>query len=146
MTEHAIPTGDAAPVKQPPRRVPLLHAADEKKAIDDLKAKGVIRDSVSPWVSPIVLVAKKDVGVRPYIDYRKVNQLVKPEAFPLPRIQDCLDSVAGSSLYSTFDLTSGYYQIKVKETDIPKTAFVCKYGHFEMTRMTFGLSNSASTF
>ena len=60
LTENAIPTGDAAPVKQPPRRVPLVHAADEKKAIDDLKAKGVIRDSVSPWVSPIVLVAKKD--------------------------------------------------------------------------------------
>ena len=146
LTEHEIPTGDAAPVKQAPRRVPLAHAADEKKAIDDLKAKGVIRDSVSPWASPIVLVSKKDGGVRPCVDYRKVNELVKPEAFPLPRVQDCLDSVAGSNLFSTFDLTSGYFQIKVKESDIPKTAFVCKYGHYEMTRMPFGLSNSASTF
>lgn len=146
LTEHEIPTGDAAPIKQPPRRVPLAHAADEKKAIDDLKSKGVIRDSVSPWSSPIVLVAKKDGSVRPCVDYRKVNQLVKPEAFPLPRIQDCLDSVAGSNLFSTFDLTSGYFQIKVKESDVPKTAFVCKYGHYEMTRMPFGLNNSASTF
>ena len=146
LTEHEIPTGDAKPVKQPPRRVPLAHAADEKKAIDDLKAKGVIRESVSPWASPIVLVSKKDGGVRPCVDYRKVNELVKPEAFPLPRVQDCLDAVAGSNLFSTFDLTSGYFQIKVKESVIPKTAFVCKYGHFEMTRMPFGLSNSASTF
>lgn len=146
LTEHSIPTGDATPVKQPPRRVPLAHANDEKKAIEELKAKGVIRDSVSPWASPIVLVAKKDGGVRPCVDYRRVNQLVKPDGFPLPRIQDCLDAVAGSTLFSTFDLTSGYFQIPVKEEDISKTAFVCKYGHFEMTRMPFGLNNSASTF
>ena len=64
----------------------------------------------------------------------------------MPRIQDCLDAVAGSQLFSTFDLTSGYFQIPLKKEDIPKNAFVCKYGHFEMTRMPFGLNNSASTF
>ena len=111
-----------------------------------MKEKGVIRDSVSPWASPTVLIAKKDGGVRLCVDYRHVNQLVKPDAFPLPRIQDCLDSVAGSNLFSTFDLTSRYFQIPVKEADIPKTAFVCKYGHFEMTTMPFGLNNSESTF
>ena len=146
LSEHSIPTGDATPIKQPPRHVPLAHAAEEKQAIEELKAKGVIRDSLSPWASPIVLVRKKDCGVRPCVDYRRVNQLVKPDGFPLPRIQDCLDSVAGSNLFSTFDLTRGYFQIPVKEEDIPKTAFVCKYGHFEMTRMPFGLNNSASTF
>ena len=146
LTEHAISTGDAAPIKQPPRRVPLAYAEKEKKAIEELQAKGVIRESVSPWASPIVLVSKKDGGVRPCVDYRKVNELVKPDGFPLPRIQDCLDAVAGSRLFSTFDLTSGYFQIPLKEEDIPKSAFVCKYGHFEMTRMPFGLNNSASTF
>ena len=146
ITEHSIPTGNAALIKQPPRRVPLAHAEAEKKAIEDLKAKGVIRDSTSPWASPIVLVAKKDGGVRPCVDYRRVNELVKPDGFPLPRIQDCLDAVAGSTLFSTFDLLSGYFQIPVKESDIPKTAFVCKFGHYEMTRMPFGLNNSASTF
>ena len=146
LAEHAIETEDAAPIKHHPRRVPLAHAEAEKQAIEDLKAKGVIRESTSPWASPIVLVAKKDGGVRPCVDYRRVNQLVKPDGFPLPRIQDCLDAVAGSSLFSTMDLTSGYFQIPVKREDIPKTAFVCKYGHFEMTRMPFGLNNAASTF
>ena len=80
------------------------------------------------------------------MDYRKVNELVKPDGFPLPRTQDCLDAVAGSKLFSTFDLTSGYFQIPLKVEDIPKSAFICKYGHFEMTRMPFGLNNAASTF
>ena len=80
------------------------------------------------------------------MDYRKVNELVKPDGFPLPRVQDCLDTVAGSKWFSTFDLTSGYYQVPLKEEDIPKSAFVCKYGHYEMTRMPFGLNSAASTF
>ena len=146
LAEHAIETEDAAPIKQHPRRVPLAHAEAEKQAIEDLKAKGVIRESTSPWVSPIVLVAKKDGGVRPCIDYRGVNQLVKPDGFPLPRLQDCLDAVAGSSLFSTMDLTSGFFHIPVKREDIPKTTFMCKYGHFEMTRMPFGLNNASLTF
>ena len=78
--------------------------------------------------------------------FRKVNELVKPDGFPLPRIQDRLDAVAGAKLSSTFDLTSGYFQIPLNEEDIPKSAFVCKYGHFEMTRMPFGLNNAVSTF
>ena len=101
---------------------------------------------MSPWASPIILVKKKDGGVQPCVDYRKVNELVKPDGFPLPRIQDCLDAVAGSELFSIFDLTSGYFQIPLLEQDIPKSAFVCKYGHYEMTRMPFGLNNVASTF
>ena len=94
LAEHEIKTGDAAPVKQPPRRVPLAYADKEKAAIEDMKAKGVIRESVSPWASPICLVSKKDGGVRLCVDYRKVNSLVKPDGFPLPRVQDCLDAVA----------------------------------------------------
>ena len=146
LTEHAIQTEDKGPVRLPPRRVPLAYADKEKQAIEDMKAKGVIRNSVSPWASPICLVTKKDGGVRLCVDYRKVNELVKPDGFPLPRVQDCLDAVAGSKWFSTFDLTSGYYQIPLKKEDIPKSAFVCKYGHFEMTRMPFGLNSAASTF
>ena len=94
LAEHEKKTGDAAPVKQPPRRVPLAYAYKEKAAIEDMKAKGVIRESVSPWASPICLVSKKDGGVRLCVDYRKVNSLVKPDGFPLPRVHDCLDAVA----------------------------------------------------
>lgn len=92
------------------------------------------------------MVRKKDGGVRPCVDYRKINELVNPDGFPLPRVQDCLDAVAVSTLVSTFDLTSGFYQIPLKKEDIQKSAFVCKFGHFEMTRMPFRLNNAASTF
>ena len=93
-----------------------------------------------------MLISKKDGGVCPCVDYRKVNELVRPDGFPLSRIQDGFDAVAGAKLFNTFDLTNGYFQILLKEEDIPKSAFVCKYDHFEMTRMPFGLNNVASTF
>ena len=146
LAEHSIDTGNAPPIKQRPRRVPMAYAEEEKKAIEELHEKGVIRKSTSPWASPIVLVRKKSGAIRPCVDYRKLNALVKPDGFPMPRIQDCLDAVAGSSLFSSFDLTSGYFQIPLKESDRPKSAFVCKYGLFEMTRMPFGLNNSSCTF
>lgn len=126
--EHSIDTGDAKPIKQRPRRVPLAFAEEEKSAIDDLLKKGVIQKSTSPWASPIVFVRKKSGAVRPCVDYRKLNAVVKPDGFPLPRTQDCLDAIAGSAYFSSFDLTTGYFQIPVKSQDIPKTAFTCKYG------------------
>lgn len=145
LSEHSIDTGDARPIKQRPRRVPLAFAEEEKKAIEDLLKKGVIQKSTSPWASPIVLVRKKSGAIRPCVDYRKINALVKPDGFPLPRIQDCLDAMTGSQYFSSFDLTSGYFQIPLKKTDVPKSAFACKYGLFEMKRMPFGLNNAAST-
>jgi hypothetical protein len=93
-----------------------------------------------------VLVRKKNGKIRPCIDFRKVNEVTRIDDFPLPRIQDCLDAVSGAKFFSTFDLTSGYFQIPVKEEDIPKTAFVTKYGLYEFTSMPFGLCNSAATF
>ncbi|XP_053395476.1 uncharacterized protein LOC128555819 [Mercenaria mercenaria] len=120
ITEHSIDTGDAPPIKQRPRKVPLAFASEEKDAIEDLKAKGVIRESTSPWASPLALVRKKNGSVRPCVDYMKLNELVKPDGFPMPHVKDCLVAVAGSTLFSTFDLTSGYFQIPLKEADISK--------------------------
>jgi len=112
-----------------------------KKAIQDLLDKGVIRKSTSPWDSPIVFVKKKNGSIRPCVDSRKVNELVKPDGFPIPRIQDCLDAVANATLFSTFDLTSRCFQIPLKDEDIPSSAFFCNYGQFEMLRLPFGLNS-----
>ena len=84
--------------------------------------------------------------VRPCIDYRRLNSVTENDAFPLPRIQDCLDAVSGSTLYSTMDLTSGYHQVPVMNSDIPKTAFVTKYGLYEFLKMPMGLKSAPMTF
>ena len=146
LAAHEIPTGDAPPVKQPPRRVPIALAHEEKEAIENLKRQGVIRESSSPWASPIVLVRKKNGKIRPCVDYRRVNFLTCKDAYPIPRTQDCLDAMAGSVMFSTLDMTSGYHQIPIKEEDIPKTAFVTRQGLYEFTTMPFGLTNAPATF
>ena len=146
LTEHAIETGEARPVKQAPRRPPMALVAEEKKAIDKLLRQGVIRKSNSPWASPIVLVQKKNGDVRPCVDYRKLNQVTIKDAYPLPRIQECLDSLSGSVIFSTLDMTAGYNQIPIREKDISKTAFVSRHGLFEFCTAPFGLTNMPATF
>ena len=131
LTEHVIDTGNALPIKQAPRRVPHALADEEKQAIIELQEKGVIEKSTSPWSAPIVLVRKRNGKICPCVDYRQLNEVTRKDAFPLPRTQDCLDAVAGARLFSTFDLTSGYHQIPIKESDKPKTAFVTKYGLYQ---------------
>ena len=111
-----------------------------------LQEKGIIRPSTSSWASPLVLVRKKNGKLRVCVDYKKLNSMTTKAAFPLPHIQDCLDSVAGSTFFTTLDLISCYHQVKIKEEDIPKTAFVTKYGHFEYVTMPFGLTNAPGTF
>ena len=92
------------------------------------------------------MVPKKDGTKRPTIDYRELNLKTIKNAYPLPRLEDCIDRLAGSEYYSSLDLVSGYWQVKVKEEDIPKTAFSCTYGHFEFLVMPFGLCNAPATF
>jgi len=145
IVEHSIETGDAKPIKQPPRRVPMAFAQEEKNLIDQMMQQGIIKTSCSPWSSPLVLVVKKNGKIRPCVDYRRLNAVTQKDAFPLPRISDCLDAVTGATLFSTFDLTSGYHQIPVKQEDTPKTAFVTKYGLFEFTTMPFGVCNGPAT-
>ena len=146
LAEHQIDTGNTKPVKQPPRRIPLALQGKDKEAIEKMLKSGAIRKSTSPWASPIVLVRKKDGSVRLCTDYRTVNSFTKKDAFPLPKIADCLDAVAGAKYFSTLDLTSGYNQIPVAKEDIPKTAFVTKHGLFECPKLPFGLTNAPATF
>jgi hypothetical protein len=114
LVEHDIDTGDTRPLTQPPRRIPISFAEEEKKLIAQMHEQGITRKSSFPWSSPVELVIKKNGKVRPCVDYRRLNAVTIKDAFLLPRIQDCLDTVAGATLFSTFDLTSGYHQIPVR--------------------------------
>ena len=146
IAQHEINTGSAKPVRSPPRRVPIAFRGEESVEIGRMLKNGIIQESTSPWAAPIVLVRKKDGAVRFSVDYRKLNSLTHRDAYPLPRIDECLDCLEGSSWYSTLDLQSGYFQLKVKEEDRPKTAFVTRDGLFEFLVMPFGLCNAPSTF
>jgi len=145
--EIMIPDG-VAPINLPPRRLPLGQLEKEKEAVDSLLRKGVIRPSASPWSSPLVLVKKKNTSeIRTCVDFRRVNEVTIKQTYPLPRIDDCLDALKGASIFTVCDLTSGYYQVPVKEEDIPKTAFsTARRGKFEFTKMPMGLTCAGATF
>ena len=146
LAEHQIDLTDSKPIKQPFRRVPLAFVNEEKQAIDKLLKQGVIRPSNSPWASPLCLVRKKDGSVRPCVDYRRLNKVTRPDAFPVPKVDECIDAISGSKLFSTVDLTCGYLQVPVREQDVSKTAFVSRHGLYEFTSTPFGMINSGATF
>ena len=143
---HKIDTGDARPIKQAPRRPPMAFAHEEQKIITQQLEAGVIRESTSSWASPLVYVKKKDGSTRPCVDYRRLNDVTKKDAYPLPRIDDCLDCLSGARCFSTLDLQSGYWQLDVQEEDRPKTAFITRGGLYEYVTMPFGLCGAPATF
>ena len=146
LVEHVIDTGDAKPVKLPPRRTPLAFAGEDRAALEKLQSQGTTRPSNSPRAALLVFVRKRDGSVRPCVDFRQLNDRTKKDAFPIPRTQDCLDALEGSVFFSTLDITSAYNQIPIRDEDIPKTAFVTKYGLYEFITMPFGLCNAPATF
>ncbi|KAG1930572.1 interleukin-1 receptor accessory protein-like 1-A [Pimephales promelas] len=128
------------------KRIPPSEYEVVKAHINQLLETQVIRESCSPYASPIVLVKKKDGSLRLCVDYRHLNAKTRRDAFPLPRIEETLDSLSGARWFSTMDLASGYNQVPVEEADKPKTAFCTPFGLFEWNRMPFGLCNAPSTF
>ena len=146
LVKHEIHTGNQAPIKQRPRREPIGMQGVVKEELEKMLDKGIIEPSSSAWGSPIVLVRKKDNTVRFCIDYRKLNEVTTKDAYPLPRIEDNLDALQGSTLFSTLDLASGYWQVQMADQDKEKTAFSTKYGLYQFKVMPFGLCNAPGTF
>ncbi|GJV74698.1 putative reverse transcriptase domain-containing protein [Tanacetum coccineum] len=114
--------------------------------LQELSDKGFIRPSSLPWGALVLFVKKKDRSFWMCIDYQELNKLTVKNHYPLPRIDDLFDQLQGSSVYSKIDLRSGYHQLRVREKDIPKTAFRTRYGHYEFQVMPFGLTNAPAVF
>nr|CAH66252.1 OSIGBa0139I12.1 [Oryza sativa] len=134
------------PIHKRPYRMAANELAEVKRQVDDLLQKGYIRPSTSPWGAPVIFVEKKDHTQRMCVDYRALNEVTIKNKYPLPRIDDLFDQLKGATIFSKIDLRSGYHQLRIREEDIPKTAFTTRYGLFECTVMSFGLTNAPAFF
>ncbi|GFV98111.1 retrovirus-related Pol polyprotein from transposon 412 [Trichonephila clavipes] len=120
VTQHRIDTADHPPIKQHPRRLPFAKQEEVGTLLREMQENDIIEPSSSPWASPIVLVRKKDGSTRFCVDYRKLNDVTKKDSYPLPRIDDTLDTLSGHKWFSTLDLKSGYWQVEVHPEDREK--------------------------
>lgn len=145
VIQHRINTQDAAPIRQPPRRLPSAKQQEAAQAIEEMKRDGVIEPSVSPWAAPIVLVRKKDGSTRFCVDYRKLSSVTKKDSYPLLRIDDTLEALSGATWFSSLDLKSGYWQVGVHSHDREKTAFTTGRGLWQFRVMPFGLCHVRAT-
>ena len=146
LIQFQIDTGDATPKKQAPRRMPFAVRQEVARQLQEMQDSGVVQPSSSPWASPVVMVRKKDGTHRFCVDYRDLNAVTKADTFPLPRIDDLLDQLGKSHYFSTLDLASGYWQIRVHPDSQEKTAFVTPQGLYEFKVMPFGLTNAPAVF
>ena len=146
LLKHTIDTGDAQPVvRQPYRRSPAESEIIEEEVKKNLRL-GAIEQCASPWAAPVVLVRKKDGTTRFCIDYRGLNAVTRKVAYLMPRVDECLESMAGCKWFTGLDLKSGYWQIDIEEQDRPKSAFRTRSGQYRWKVMPFGLINAPATF
>jgi hypothetical protein len=134
------------PISRRPYRMPPNELAKLKKQLQDLLTKGLIRPSSSEWGCPTLFMKKKDNSLHMCVDYRPLNAVTIKNKYPLPRIDILFDQLFKAKVFSKIDLRSGYYQIKIRPQDIPKTAFSTRYGLYEYLVMSFGLTNVPAYF
>jgi hypothetical protein len=135
-----------APITKRPYRMGVDELEELKKQIKELQDKGFIRPSSSPCGALVFFVDNKDGGQRMCVDYRSLNEVTIKNKYPLPRIDDLFDQLRGAYVFSKIDLRSGYHQLKIRASDIPKTTFTTRYGLYEYIVMSFGLTNAPAYF
>ncbi|GJR00906.1 putative reverse transcriptase domain-containing protein [Tanacetum coccineum] len=133
-------------VRESPYQLASSEMLELSNQLKKLQEKGFIRPSHSPWGAPALFIKKKDGSMRMCIDYKELNKLTIKNRYPLPRIDDLFDQLQDACCFSKIYLRSGYHQLRVRDEDIPKTAFRTRYGHFEFTVMQFGLTNAPAIF
>jgi len=143
---HTIETGDARPVCIRQWRLPQTTREAIRQQCDTMLRSGVIEPSTSPWLSPVVLVKKKDGRVRFCVDYRGLNAVTRKDSYPLPRIDALLDELGPATVFTTLDARAAYWAVEVDPSDRPKTAFTDGYRLFHFCRLPFGLATAPSTF
>ena len=131
---------------QRPRRLPVSQIKAVDKELDKMQAEGIIEASDSPWSSALVIVTKKNGDLRVCVDYRAVDEVMRKTAVPLPKIQECLDSLSGSKYFCKMVLVQRYYQVAMHPDDKCNTAFTSRRGLRQFTAMPFGLTNAPGTF
>ncbi|UYV70128.1 K02A2.6-like, partial [Cordylochernes scorpioides] len=146
LAKHRIDTENAKPIKHKPYRVSPKERDIIKEQIQDMLQDGVIRASSGPWAFPVILVRKRDGNWRFCVDYRKLNSITVKDVYPIPRIDDVMDTLQGSRYFTAIDLRSGYWQVEIEEQDKKKTAFTTSHGLYEFNVMPFGLCNAPATF
>jgi hypothetical protein len=135
-----------APISKRPYRMSVEELKELKKQLTELQEAGYIRPSPSPWGAPVLFVQKKYGSQRMCVDYRSLNDVIVKNKYPLPRIEDLFDRMRDAREFSNIDLRPGYHQMKIRPSDISKTILSTRYGLYEFTVMSFGLTNAPAYF
>ena len=134
------------PIAQQPYRAGPKAREIEAKEVERMLRDGIIEPSKSPWASPVVMIPKKDGKLRFCIDYRRLNAVTVKDSYPIPRMDECIDSLGNAKVFTTLDFNSGYWQVPMEGNARGITAFICHSGLYQFKRMPFGLTNAPATF